>query len=181
MYVVLSKIKSTDSLEAKLNAKTKEGMTCSINFLLYYGPFIFNSTNPSVSQVISPTIAAPQRVWCFTPPAGSLTSSTAWLPLMSAAKFSSVNLVVGGRPYLSYPLEYAHEQAIKDALPMNGVTDSLAGLIDYKGWLANRKWVTIDTSRFQGDRTLETPTNLQLVAQRGDMTSNASSNAVVEV
>lgn len=60
---------------------------------------------------------------------------------------------------------------------MNGVTDSLAGLIDYKGWLSNRKWVMIDTSRFQGDRNLETPTTLQLVAQRSDMTSNASANA----
>ena len=98
---------------------------------------------------------------------------------MSAARFSNVNMVVGGRPYLSYPLEYSHDywQAIKDTLPLNGATDSLAGLIDYKGWLANRRWVMIDTSRFQGDRNLETPTTLQLTAQRKDMTSNSGGNA----
>lgn len=48
-------IRPTESLEAKLNAKTKEGMTRNINFMLtdYYGPSMFNNTNPSISQVLA--------------------------------------------------------------------------------------------------------------------------------
>lgn len=60
-------------------------------------------------------------------------------------------------------------QQIKDTLPLNGVTDNTAGLISYRSQISNRRWVLIDV-----DRSLETPTTLQVISQRSDLTSNST-------
>ena len=136
----------------------------------YFGLSVNNSTQQSVSQVISQSICAPQRVWCFAVPTGALTASNSWSPLMAAATFNSVNVVLGGRQYLNFPLSRADMfwSQIKSVLPMSGVSDCVSGLVSWEGQLANRKWVVINTSRMQNDRDTTTPTTLQWVSNRAD-------------
>ena len=166
----------TPALASKLEERLKSYKRV-IKYLAcdYFGQSVSNNTQQSVSQVISQSICSPQRVWCFAVPTGALTASNSWSPLMGAATFSSVNIVLGGRQYLNFPLSRADMfwSQIKSVLPMSGVSDCVSGLISWEGQLANRRWVVVNTSRMQNDRDVTTPTTLQWVSNRADSGSGA--------